>query len=437
MAIESSWAAPKSSRENIALSDNGIVQARWERRTTEEISQITSRVRKRIKSILPVTDKEILKTGKYSISDFQKVVIIAGSSRGGTSIFFDTLRNHPDISSPDGEHGKYYTLNNVCYPFHDSDYIETSTPVPTDLPWFMLLDVGRTCLKTEETHYIDNFITRLPMQFFYRIFDFQKIRNEYLNGSQDLREIISKSGIIERYYDLKSAGLENAMAYTPLSDFYISETPFIFPHRNKRALQLDDFSNSTLLIKTSVDAYRLEWLKKLFPKSRLKIIHLTRNPAAAMNGLIDGWVTNRGFFTYEIPNLAINGYARNDLWNYDLPPNWKELRTQNIYSVVWNQWSQSHKHILNSYNELDVHTVKFENFLYNRGETIQEVLDFMGLSFDLPFRDSITTLKEVMATKKPSKYRWKNRGLKILDTIKVLDDGIVEELAYQDYDQWY
>jgi len=407
---------------------------------TEEIKHITRRVRKNIKEILELTDKDVIQD--YTVSDFKEVVVIVGSSRGGTSLFFDTLRHHPDFSSPDGEHGKYYTLNDMMYPFLDSDSLPEDAPIPEELTKFMLLDVGRTSIGgTDEEHFIDNFISRLPMQFYYMNFDYQDIKEEYLRKSANFTEVVDRAGIMKRYYDLKSVGIEPDTVFNPLTEFYISETPFIFPHRYKRKLEEKDFSESKLLLKTSVDAYRMGWVDKLFPNSKVKYIHLTRNPAASMNGLIDGWLTNRGFFTYKIPDMDIMGYPRKDLWNYDLPPNWKNLLTEDLTTVVWSQWAQAHRHIMDYSGPNKVLKVKFEDFLYNREETIGKVTDYVGVDSNAPlFTEKTKALNKVMTTDEPRKYRWRDRGNMIIENIKNSDEGFVEKLGYEmneGFQEWY
>ena len=41
------------------------------------------------------------------------------------------------------------------------------------------------------------------------------------------------------------------------------------------------------MIKTPSNAYRLPFIQALFPSARIRILHLVRNPAASINGLIE------------------------------------------------------------------------------------------------------------------------------------------------------
>ena len=49
------------------------------------------------------------------------------------------------------------------------------------------------------------------------------------------------------------------------------------------------------MMKTPSNAYRASFLRALFPNARVQVLHLTRNPAAAINGLVD---------------VAISGFSR-------------------------------------------------------------------------------------------------------------------------------
>lgn len=83
------------------------------------------------------------------------------------------------------------------------------------------------------------------------------------------------------------------------------------------------------MIKTPGNAYRLGFLRAAFPNARLRVLHLTRNPAASVNGLVDGWL-HHGFHAYRLDEpLRITGYADvrpadRHWWKFDLPPSWPE-----------------------------------------------------------------------------------------------------------------
>ncbi|MDP9071610.1 MAG: sulfotransferase [Actinomycetota bacterium] len=81
-----------------------------------------------------------------------------------------------------------------------------------------------------------------------------------------------------------------------------------------------------LVLSTPRNAFRLAFLRSLFPAARFRVVHLTRNPAASVNGLIDGWL-HHGFFNMAVDEpLAIAGYTDafplwgDRWWCYDFPP---------------------------------------------------------------------------------------------------------------------
>ena len=121
---------------------------------------------------------------EHRADDFDSVLLIASASRGGSSLLFDTLRHHEGTCSPDGEHGKWYTFNGVCYPEFDSDR------VPTDFDDFdrealltdLLADVGATTADGDRTHRIDDALVRLPLQFPERDLPYGEMRESMLDG---------------------------------------------------------------------------------------------------------------------------------------------------------------------------------------------------------------------------------------------------------------
>lgn len=272
----------------------------------------------------------------YRVDNFDSVLLITSASRGGSSLLFDILRHHEGTCSPDGEHGKWYTLNGICYPAFDSDAI------PSDFGSFdrkqlltdMLSDVGATTRSGDRVHDVDDVLLRLPLQFPHHDIPFEQVREALLDGSS-FDEILGNLGISPYHYDEYAEGDTDS----PLEAEAIEERPFITPHDHKRSLTPGDFGR-TLVLKTSVDAYRLRWIREqLFPDTDVHVVHLTRNPAASINGLYDGWRLNRGFPTYDVGNLNLEGYD-NSLWNYDLPPGW--YTDGRLIDICLEQWTQAH-----------------------------------------------------------------------------------------------
>ena len=96
------------------------------------------------------------------------------------------------------------------------------------------------------------------------------------------------------------------------------------------------------MMKTPSNAYRASFLRALFPNARVQVLHLTRNPAAAINGLVDGW-RFRGFHAHRLAQPhAIEGAPERDWWKYDLPPGWQDWTNRSLVEVAGFQWRSAH-----------------------------------------------------------------------------------------------
>ncbi|KZM69635.1 hypothetical protein AWN90_07605 [Nocardia terpenica] len=170
-----------------------------------------------------------------------------------------------------------------------------------------------------------------------------------------------------------------------------------------------------LLLKASMDAYRLAALPRLFPDAELTVIHLVRNPAASVNGLIDGWL-DRGFFSHNLngrADLRIPGYSgpadwSMQWWNFDLPPGWRNLVDRPLPWVCAAQWCAAHSHILDALeaSALPALRVQAEDIMdgATRRATIDTILQHCRLRARRPARSRV-----VMASRIPEPGRWRRR----------------------------
>ena len=168
----------------------------------------------------------------------------------------------------------------------------------------------------------------------------------------------------------------------------------------------------------------------LFPNAEIKYLHMTRGFAQSVNGLMDGWLHDKGFFAKNVSInrhvLNIEGYTDikpygDKWWKFDLPPNWKEFKDKPLHEVCANQWASAHEHILklknnNVYTDRDntnYMQLKFEDFLNEPQKMMNDVTDFIGIK---PI--SVANLPLVMITNKPRKYRWHKRKKEIRELAK-------------------
>lgn len=381
-----------------------------------------------------VTEEKRSILSEYRIDDFDSVVLIASAPRGGSSLLFDILRHHEETCSLDGEHDRWYTLNGICYPTFDSDV------VPGDFESFdreklttdLLTEVGATDRFGDLTHRVDNTLGRLPLQFPNRELPYKQIHDALLAGTSFV-EILRELGLSPVHYDEYA----ERDADSPFETETIEDRPFVCSHRYKRALTAEDFER-TLVLKASGDAYRLPWIRNhLFPGADIKLVHLTRNPAAAINGLYDGWRLNRGFQTYDVENLDLDEYD-GSLWCYDLPPGWS--RQGKLVDVCLRQWEQAHRHILDNSGAFEnILRVRFEDVLTNTRSTIEEIVEFASFGESTLLSENAGNPNKVMTTKEPRHARWRDREEFVKGALARADDPyteVLQELEYTEESEW-
>ncbi len=376
-----------------------------------------------------------------------KVAVILGSSRGGTSLLHALLQQHRKVIALDGEHTPFYKLTGVCYPNLASDRVECDHPIARHqlaqlFQEFASISNDQPCIGD----WIDRFILRLPLQ--YRInFDFARIRR-FLDIAHDesqlaccLGEVLGLYGLSSSYYDEDEKLIKARSAEVPPPCTYaaVEETPYVLPGVYRSVVSHPDLETKVLLLKASVDAYRIEWLSNLFSDSELYFIHEVRNPAASVNGLMDGWRTTRGFYSYRVTGLEIDGYTElhpehRDLWCFDLPPNWTSFRKAPLERVCANQWEQAHLHILEGMQGRRCLRISYEDLVHGparRKPVVDRLCRFLGIGEGGPrFHAVVDRMPVVMATERPQKNRWKEREARISLAVRSqLDRHLVTELC--------
>ena len=252
-------------------------------------------------------------------------------------------------------------------------------------------------------------------------------------------------------YDLAASGPSGGVALRapPFGDMCVEEPPFVVP-RPRMPLERADAEERLFLLKTSADCYRVDFLRALFPGARFLFIHLTRNPAASINGLIDGWLSG-GFYSHPVgiaAPLDIGGYSSDEKpwtkiwWKYDLPPGWERFRRASLPELAAYQWRSAHRHALDalegapkgihlrlSYEEL-IDEARFPAALERLARFLG--LDRAGLpgaSSELPF---------IMAVKPPAAGKWQARRAAIEPLLKTPElRETAERLGYREpWDRW-
>jgi len=382
----------------------------------------------------------------YLANKVKRVTVIVTASRGGSSLFKEALTRSPELLFTSGEESPFLVLTQNEYPFTDSDYLDPSKIRHKDeLVSNILDDLG---LKIEDgdlsmNAFIEQMRKRLLLQLPQEDFDFSKenLENIFFKIFEDHRfwagnyEELIRKFLIELtagknkpwlyYYDTFLNGPDG---YFPL-EWKVEDTPFVVP-KLKQQLTVPDLEKHSLVFKTPQNSYRAGMFETLFPNAQIKYLHMTRGFAQSVNGLMDGWLHDKGFFAKNISinghTLDIEGYSDikaygDKWWKFDLPPNWKEFKDKPLHEVCANQWASAHEHVLTLKNN-SVYTdrentnymqLKFEDFLNEPQKMMNDVTDFIGIK---PI--SVANLPLVMITNKPRKYRWHKRKEQIRELAK-------------------
>lgn len=352
-------------------------------------------------------------------------IVIVGSSRGGTSFLFDLLCSTGAFRAMPGEHTPLYRTYGalpMLNPSDDGDALDTAL---ADIAAFKRALRNHSAAAEANTNNWDaqRIVVLLERQWgwlghpssLWEAVGRQISRLSPTTSIEtDVVDILrSVPGVDVRYYDLgRSANHLEARPSGPPAPCVpvIESPPFVMPLPVAAVPSLRGTHDKPLLMKASVDAYRLPWLTKVF--DRVKVVHLTRNPAASVNGLIDGWLSH-GYFSYLLPQsdgLHIGGYSgtgwANVWWNFDLPPDWRALKQLPLAEVCAAQWLAAHTSILSGLRETGVMAlrVRAEELMMMTTDiraTVARVMSYCGVEEYGPVRPRV-----VMSTAPPGPYRW-------------------------------
>lgn len=415
-----------------------------------------------------------LRGAPVDLHDVKDVVIIASSSRGGSSVFAELLRGVPGLSHLQAELNPFVLLAGAG-PYesgHGDDHLNGDDPLDGEL-WAreLGLDVGAPAAvvgadPAEDLDALAGAISaRLLLQWPDRGLPPVALWTEVRAALGSLAAAgggrLPQAGRMHRallaalaprwpgldpwFYDLDPGllGMAGPPPVGPPGRVPIEEPPFVTVGPWRRGLF------GPLIIKTPSNCHRLDWLAVRFPRARLRVLHLVRNPAAAINGLVDGWLF-RGFHSHALAaplDGALGAALRpgdRGHWKYDLPPGWAALRGAPLALVAAHQWASAHDAAL---RWLEAHpavprlTVRFEHVVGEAEEqsaALTAVAAFLGLSDPGPLlRRARGALPVVMATAAPRARRWFSRAAALEDALASSSvRSVVDRLQLGDPDGW-
>lgn len=209
----------------------------------------------------------------------------------------------------------------------------------------------------------------------------------------------------------------------------------------------DELAERPLVLSTPRNAFRLRFLREMFPAARFRLVHLTRNPAASINGLMDGWC-HHGFFNVDVGDrLRIPGYSDRypgwgrRWWNFDFWPGWEEWVDRPLAAVCAEQWRSHHGAVCDyvTASGVDVLRLRFEDVVGTDEERARACTVLATWLGDAGQGQTLAGLRlpPLMATAPPARGRWRHRTGEI--TAAVADPAVTEmaeHLGYADPDTW-
>ncbi len=391
------------------------------------------------------------------------VVVIGSSSRGGSSIFTEILRRTPQLLHFRAEVNPFFVLGGRTWPESgtDSDALGADHVDPLDPRLDALSeDLAFDCGTAEDTlpdeasvaRFVVDLTARLTIQWPTTDFAVEDVRGAVTATLTTLRDehgwpvggfpdaqlfhalFLARIRRIHpvvnpHYYDLSAALIARHDPGAPLPSgppggWLLEEPPFvtIVPWHRATATAL---AERPLVIKTPSNAYRLPFLQALFPHAEIKLLHLTRNVAASVNGLYDGW-RFPGFYSHALDRpLGIRGYTDtfpawgNRWWKFDLPPGWPAWTDRGLEEVCAFQWRSAHQALLDwldadpSRRDASVR-LRFEDVVgtsERQQDLFATLTRWLGITMDAPLQNVLGhALPPVMVTETPRRQRWFKRA---------------------------
>ncbi|MGV9295833.1 hypothetical protein [Amycolatopsis sp. NPDC003676] len=407
-----------------------------------------------------------------AIPDFrervQELIVVASSSRGGSSMVAETLRACRSLIHLRAEINPFLRLAGLASAGDSdqltaADFWSLSDQERADLADGLALDAGcaSSAVESDERFALDvawRFVVQWPELAVDPLLVARTAAAELAacrapdGGHDDARfqlrllDALARQGVTvnPHFYDLPRAALRGRGFPVPSGapgGQLIEEPPFVLTKPWHWA-DAADVSAKPLVIKTPSNAYRMGFLRALFPQARIRVLHIVRNPGAAINGLYDGWRYG-GFHAHRMsPPLRIGGYDDSEWWKFDLPPGWRDYTAAPLLRVCGFQWLSAHRAVLAdaAANRRDRLVVRFEDLIrgpHSRVAAFERIAGWLGVPFDTEFQRTVTAgIEPVVATAPPGPNRWRAREEAITQAMGADVMAMAHQLDYLDVGSW-
>lgn len=390
----------------------------------------------------------------------REVVVVASSSRGGSSIFAEVLRRSRSLLHFRAEVNPQLRLFG-CEGV-DDDHVPADTPVPEGLGRALGADCGRPTDRLDGDAAVEGFAAEVAARL---VLQWPELPVVGAVVRDDVRAVLAErwaaawapghfadaqdfyGRLFRRFGDrwprFDAAAYDLDRSRVPprgaplVPDAPVEEPPFVLTLPWQHATEAE-LAATPLVVKTPSNVYRLGWLRRLFPRARLRVLHLTRNPAASINGLYDGW-RFAGFHSHDVGGLRIAGYSDvvpggDRWWKFDRPPGWRRWTAAPLEEVCAFQWVSAHRAVLAD-GDADRFTLRFEDVLggpARQGAAMDALSDWLGVAVHHELTGVLARgLPAVMATHQPRHRRWFARA-ELLGPVCARDDvqATVAALGY-------
>lgn len=381
-----------------------------------------------------------------TLADVRDVVVVASSSRGGSTLLGEVLRRTPGLLHLRAEANPLFALAGLHEGPARRRVLEAELladlghlPEPGDPPrrgdevrHRLVLDLAWRLLAQWPTLAERRSLGELLAVAVRRVGRHGDPVAALVGALAELHQV--EPGVDLRRYDLPAERVpprrcRAAAPCGPPGPAVVEMPPFVVPGPWVPATA-EDLRTRTLVLATPRSSFRLGFLRDLFPAARLRVLHLVRNPAAAVNGLVDGW-RHHGFFTCPVPSpLAIDGYtgevpAGDRWWCFDVPPEWAAWTDRPLPEVCAHQWTATHLAALAGTAAVgaDCHQLAFEDLVgptERRAPAIAALAEWLGLPTAALAASASADLPVVMATQAPAPGRWRAREAAVLAGLRAV-----------------
>jgi hypothetical protein len=364
--------------------------------------------------------------GAATCEAVRDLVVVVSSSRGGSSLFAALLRGAGALLHTSAEVNPHVVIATGCRSSCEALADPAAFADVAVLRGELGLDVGQPLEEPDDVAaFADQVTWRLTMQWPEHVFDpdgvARDVRGTLDQLGYDGREAFF-ARLLSRYPAVVAGaydGLDARPPHAPPGEPVVEMRPFVVP-RPWRRTTLDEAATLPLLLVTPRNVFRLPLLAAAFPNAPLRLIHLTRNPAAAANGLLDGW-RHWGFASCRLDHGR--------WWHYDVPPGWGAWLDRPLVEVCGFQWRAAHEAALDAAARYDTHRVHFEDVVGpvdRRRQVLAALGDWLGAGAAEVTALADTALPVVMPTEDPRPARWRaNAG----ELAPLLSDPATLDLA--------